>query len=371
VNVLIATAAGERGGAEIAMELIAARLDRSRFAPILAAPHGSPLFERWRAAGLDVEGTLPVRRLRDPVAVARAAWQTARLVRARRIGLVHTNGVATQVHAGLGAVLARTPVVAHVRDIFDASRSRNGWLHRLSLAVPRRATIAASHGVADSLARRGRAAEIIPDPVATEIVAPVAYDGHNAPLVLWCGRLQRWKGCHHFLRAARLVLDARPDVRFAVVGGTLFGLEPEYAAELHALARTLGLEAAVHFAGHVPDARPWLRACAILVHCTERPEPFGMIMAEAMIQERPIVAFRHGAAEENVADGGTGLLVAPGDTTALAQAILRLLADPDARRRMGGEGRAHAMKFYADAVVARHVEAVYDRVLGEQGSVHG
>jgi glycosyltransferase involved in cell wall biosynthesis len=349
------------------MALIARQLDPSRYSPVLAAPAGSSLFAAWRAAGWDVEGTPPVHRLRDPLGTIRVVRAFADIVRKRDIGIVHTNGVGTHVHAGLAARRTGRLVISHVRDIFDATWSRNGVLHRLSLAVPRDATIAASLGVAASLRARGCIADVIADPVQTDVVAPIE---RHRPLVVWCGRLQRWKGCHLFLEAARRVLETRPETRFAVVGGTLFGLEPDYANELRVLADTFGLGRAVEFAGHVPDARPWLRAADLLVHCTVRPEPFGMVMAEAMIQERPVVAFRHGAAEENVIDGLTGRLVAPGDTTALAGAIDAVLGDAAARQAMGVAGRSRALKLYAVDVVTRQVEGVYDRVTARAHLVH-
>lgn len=365
-RVLLVTAAGERGGAEAAMEHMARRLTARRYTPILAAPAGSELLSSWERASFDTAAIPVVRRLRNPIDTARAIRSLADLVRQRDIRIIHTNGVAAQLHAGLAARRARQPVVSHVRDIFDASWTRNGLLHRLSLKVPRDATIAASNAVASSLRRADTDCDVIPDPVETTIVAPIERQG---PLVLWCGRLQRWKGCHFFLRAARRVFDRRPDARFAVVGGSLFGLEPEYAAELRRQAVDLGIADRVEFAGQVSDARSWMRAADVFVHSSGRPEPFGMVMAEAMIQERPVVAFRHGAAAENVVDGETGRLVPPGDTEALASAICDLLADEPARRAMGLAARRRAVNLFAAEIVTRQVEAVYDRVLQRRGHV--
>jgi glycosyltransferase involved in cell wall biosynthesis len=366
-RVLLVTAAGERGGAEATMERIARRLPCGRFPPLMAAPEGSALLAAWRSAGFDTAATPVVARLRSLAGTRAAVRAIAAIIEARGISLVHTHGVAAQVHAGLAARRQARPVVSHAQDMFDRSLSRNGLLHRIALAVPRDMTIACSAAVARSLGRRGAAGacEVIPNPVDTTIVAPV---GRPAPLVVWCGRLQRWKGCHLFLRAAARVLEARPDARFAVVGGTLFGMEPGYPDELRHLAASLRLGDAVEFVGHVDDARPWMRAAAVVVHSSERPEPFGLVMAEAMTQERPVAAFDHGGAAEIVVDGETGRLVPVGDTEALARAVVDLLRDDRARERMGDAARRRAVECYSAESVTSRVEAVYARVLARRSA---
>jgi glycosyltransferase involved in cell wall biosynthesis len=101
-----------------------------------------------------------------------------------------------------------------------------------------------------------------------------------------------------------------------------------------------------------------------VVHCADRPEPFGLVMAEAMMQERPVAAFRQGGAAEIVADGETGRLVPPRDVPALASAVIDLVADPARSREMGVRGRQRAERlFNADNMTAA-VSGVYDAVCG-------
>lgn len=344
------------------MERIVRALDASRFAAVMAVPEGTPLASRWRASGLDVAGTPPVTRLSDPMQARAAIAGIAGIVRDYRIDLIHTHGVAAQLHGGLAGRRTRRPVISHAQDIFDASWTRNGLVHRLAWMMPRTVTIAASQAIAASLGRHGAQGlcEVIANPVEIDLVAPARSE---RPLVLWCGRLQRWKGCHLFLEAARLVRDAHPSARFAVVGGSVFGLDAEYPDELRRYTQQLGLAESVEFTGHVDDPRPWMRAADVFVHSSVRPEPFGLVMAEAMVQERSVVAFDHGGASEIVATGETGLLTPPGDTAGLASAISALLADPARRERMGRLARRRAVDRYGSSQIARRVEAVYDRAI--------
>jgi glycosyltransferase involved in cell wall biosynthesis len=92
------------------------------------------------------------------------------------------------------------------------------------------------------------------------------------------------------------------------------------------------------------------------------PESCPTVVMEAMSTGRPVIASRIGGLVDLVAEGETGLLVQPGDPSALRQAIERLLADPDLRRRMGQAALRKVVEFQASTVVPR-IEQVYEQVL--------
>lgn len=92
------------------------------------------------------------------------------------------------------------------------------------------------------------------------------------------------------------------------------------------------------------------------------PETFGMVVMEAMSTGRPVIASRIGGLVDLVADGETGFLVQPGDSLALQQAIERLLANPDLRKRMGQAALRKVAEFQASTVVPR-IEQVYEELL--------
>jgi len=363
-RVALVTAAGQRGGAEIIMELLASRLPAAGVDPVLAAPEDGALCRRWQDDGRDVCPLPRLGRLRRLDQGARVVTEIARRFRDAGIQLVHTHGVAAQIHAGLSARRLKRPSVYHVHDLFNPGWSADGALHRLALRVPAARTIAISASVAASLRGRVPAARLhtVLDGVGREVVEPAPAAAGHGPLVVWCGRLQHWKGPHHFIRAARDIKSRRPDARFALVGGTLFGLEPAYAETLRAQVKDAGLAGVMTFTGHVDDARPWLRAASVVVHSSDRPEPFGLVMAEAMMQERPVAAFRHGGAAEIIVDGETGRLVTPGDTAALGRSVLDILDDPARTRAMGEAGRRRALQYFDADVMTASVAAVYDLI---------
>lgn len=361
-RVALVTAAGDAGGAERLMETLAAEFDRRAVTPVMAAPEDGRLLKRWHEQGLETCALPPFGRLRRVDLGAKIVAEISRRFKHADIDVVHSHGVAAHIHAGLAARRMRRPSVYHVHDLFESTWSADGALQRFALRVPAARVIAISATVAASLHDRvmpGKL-ETILNGVGSEIVEPVA--GKPGPLVVWCGRLQQWKGPHHFIAAARQIRATRPDARFAIVGGTLFGLEPDYRDLLERQVADAGLEGVLEFVGQVDDARPWLRASALLVHCADRPEPFGLVMAEAMMQERPVVAFRQGGAAEIVIDGETGRLVAPRDASALAAAVLEVLADPARQQEMGASGRKRAERYFHAVGMTRAVTAVYDAI---------
>jgi glycosyltransferase involved in cell wall biosynthesis len=159
------------------------------------------------------------------------------------------------------------------------------------------------------------------------------------------------------------VAAQRPEATFAVVGGSIFGVRDRYPDQLRALSKELGLGGKVAFTGHLEDVRPALAALDVFVHAGD-PEPFGLVNIEAMAMGRPVVAFRHGALPEIVAEGQTGLLVQPGDEFALAEAVLGLLRDASRRREMGLAGRQRVASCFTAEQMAAGIEAVLREVVG-------
>jgi glycosyltransferase involved in cell wall biosynthesis len=137
------------------------------------------------------------------------------------------------------------------------------------------------------------------------------------------GRIGRWKGQEVFLKAiARL-----PDVNAVIVGGAFFG-EEGFERQIRALASELDLDGRVSFTGHESEALALMAACDVVAHCSTAPEPFGLVIAEAMMVGIPVIASDAGGAREIVIPEETGQLTPLRDHEALARAIGRCLADP-------------------------------------------
>ena len=163
--------------------------------------------------------------------------------------------------------------------------------------------------------------------------------------VLFVGRLSQRKGTETLLEAIPKVVGKLPDVQFAIVGkdrpsapgGRFYR---QYFEQCIADERS---RHAVVWHGFVGDEELHLlyRDCDVFV-APSLYETFGFIHLEAMAHAKPVVACRASATPEVVVDGETGILVEPGDSDELAEAIIRLLSDADLRRRMGLAALARA-----------------------------
>ncbi len=157
------------------------------------------------------------------------------------------------------------------------------------------------------------------------------------PVLGIVGRLQPWKGQHLFLAAIAELRERGHDVHGLVVGGDAYELSPEYAASLERLVSTLGLSEFVTMTGQVPDAAPFTELMDVSVNASD-PEPFGIVLIEAMSAGVPVVAVGRGGPLDIVEHGVSGVLASSAEPSALASAVEPLIQDPEFRERIAREG---------------------------------
>ena len=175
------------------------------------------------------------------------------------------------------------------------------------------------------------------------------------PVGLFVGRLVGYKGLDVLVEALR-----GTDLAVVVVGGG-----PE-RPRLEQLIERHGLNGQVRFAGEVPDvdlpeyyqAADWL-----VLPSTTNAEMFGVVLLEAMAMARPVIntALPTGVSEVSV-PGETGLQVPPGDAGALREAMTRLSADADLRRRLGQAGRRRVEQRFTLEKMVEGYQAVYREI---------
>jgi len=340
----------QRGGAELALVHFLAGVERRRRSDFFVCYlQDGPLAEWTSGQGFP---TVIIRsgRLRDP-------WSWLRCVRGLRRWLRH-NGIRVVVswmpkahlYAGPAALLSGVPALWWQHGV-----PRNRGLDLAVTLLPARRVLACSQSAARAQRRVfGQRAELrtIYPPVDTELLGrlgPAAQSRaslglpHAALIVGIVARLQRWKGVHVLLEAARELLNSRPDLLFVVVGGP-HPLEPEYALHLEQRALRLQLQNHLLFTGHQASAAQWMAAMDVVVNASFG-EPFGMVIIEAMALGKPVVATRLDGPTEIITDGVDGLLVSPGNVTELARALQRLIDDPQLRASLGRAGRLRAESY--------------------------
>ncbi len=172
------------------------------------------------------------------------------------------------------------------------------------------------------------------------------------------GTLRSWKGHGYLLDAFLRLRSAHPELRLAIVGdGPQRGNIERSIAEL-------GLAGAVTLAGQRDDVPLWLNAMDVFALPSYGEEGVPQAIMQAMACALPVVSTTVGAIGEAVADGVTGILVAPRDSAALAAALGRIVADPELRRSMGAAGLARARARFGAETMLDKMEAVFLHAAG-------
>ncbi len=359
---------GMAGGQFSLLEILRT-LDPSRFTALVASPGGSGLRERcdrlgvpwfeipFRSAHLSCgAGTAATAPLKDAWRATAGVRVLAELIRQERIDLVHANNFKAALVASFAALFAKRPLVFHDR-ILLRHWPLGGLVTRLSSRV-----IAISESVRAK--HRGAALKkvvVIPPGVDMGWFVPGTGE-QPSQRVCFIGRLTREKGIESLIEAAALVAERVPTARF-VIAGAPFTIDDEiYLEGIKLMTAEIGLTDRVEFPGYVDDVKSLLVGCDMLA-VPSRREGLGRVVLEAMAMGKPVVAFATGGLTEIITDGENGLLAAPGDSNALAQAMIRLLGDRDLAGRLGGNGRKTVASEYSSDLVAEKTMALYDEIL--------
>jgi glycosyltransferase involved in cell wall biosynthesis len=167
-------------------------------------------------------------------------------------------------------------------------------------------------------------------------------------LLLYVGRVKRYKQIDHILTAMSILGGAGRVLRLAVVGAG------DDLPRLKKLAGEFGLADRVEFAGFVDEDKKieYLRKSTVFVNPSEK-EGWGITNIEASACGTPVAANDAPGLRDSVVDSDTGLLYKENDTASLAAALEKLLGDAELRTRLGLRGRLWAQKFSWDASAGR------------------
>ncbi|MEO8193938.1 MAG: glycosyltransferase family 4 protein [Gemmatimonadales bacterium] len=199
---------------------------------------------------------------------------------------------------------------------------------------------------------------VAPMPVATERFIPGSRRDERR--FLFAGRLNRQKGLDHLLRAFAVM---RNSAMLDVVG------DGSDAASLRLLASQLGISDRIKWWGQLPQdqlLRVYQEATAVVVPSVD--EGLGLVAAEAMLCETPVIAFRSGGLIDIVQHDRTGMLVTPGMTAELAAAMDSVIDAPDHASALGRAGRLFALSAFSPESAAQKYVDVYREAVGHRAA---
>ena len=347
------------------------RLDRTRFEPHVALLRPGPLADELKAMEVRVH-EFPAHRMREVWKIVRTIDDLIRLIRREQIDLVHSNGFRAHVYGGIAAWRAQVPEcwLVHTAEV----RHWSTWAIQ---RIPTTHVQGNCHRTVDDFVERGFPTTLLWPSVdieqlqqqssRPELAAKFSLPAQARWLVM-AARLQRYKGHAYFLQSLATLPE---DVHGLILGGSLFGMEPDYRQELETLAGRLGLRQRVHFTGFVSDQElhGFLAQAELVVH-PALDEDFGLSVAEAQALGKPVIAFAAHGPQAIIVDQLTGRLVAIGDQHGLDRALDEALQSPARLRQWGAAARQRAQEHFSATAAVAQLQAIYAACLRPPATAH-
>jgi glycosyltransferase involved in cell wall biosynthesis len=353
----------EPGGTERQMIELVRRLDPARWLIHVAcfeARGGWFSLLEHAAASVAVFPVVSFRR----VDAMRHLWAFASWCRERRIAVVHTTELYSNIFGLPGAALAGVPVrIGNRREINPDKSPAQIALQRAAYGCAHK-VVANSRAAADRLRRECVPSDkiaVVANGLDFRTFRPRAAASRPRRVIV-VANLRPEKGHDVLIDAAAETLQRVPDAEFEVVGGG-----PELGT-LVARAEARQVRRAFTFLGHRDDVAERLAAADIFV-LPSRSEAFPNAVLEAMAAGLPIVASAVGGIGELIDEDRTGLLVAPGDPHTLASRLVRLMNDPALAARLGAAARSDAEAHFSFDRMVASFDSIYVGELARRGVI--
>jgi glycosyltransferase involved in cell wall biosynthesis len=287
--------------------------------------------------------------------------------------LIYANTQKALVVGAIASAISRRPLVYHLHDILSPSHF-SLTNRRIAVLLANRfasRVIANSRATQSAFIEAGGRADLVE--VIYNGFQPECYENltesalqlteqlnlNGRFVVGHFSRLSPWKGQHILLQA---LTHCSENVVALFVGDALFG-EREYVEQLHQQVAQLKLNNRVRFLGFRSDIPQLMAACALVAHTSIAPEPFGRVIVEAMLCDRPVVAAAAGGAIELVAHGKTGWLTPPGDPLKLATIINHCLTQPERAAAIARAAKLEASQRFDLSATNQQIERLLGRVV--------
>jgi glycosyltransferase involved in cell wall biosynthesis len=396
---------GTIGGSHTSLLNLIRGLDKSKYIPVVVFFAHHQLIPEFLAAGAEVHvlsvppafsfgpsgqgisRTVISRALNLPLMVLRKALnmlitilifgilRSAWFLWRERIDILHlNNSVPIKDDWLIAGKLLGKKCVGHQRGIIPTS-PRSGLIRRLRRAAKMLdAAISVSNAVKEDMAAKGAAFKeniVIHDALPEEyLTVGNSSEGDIAdatlpstPKIGIIGNIKPWKGQRVVIEALPELVQNHPEVKCLIVGEASSD-SLDYFEQLNSLIPRLGVQGNVVFTGYRKNIRDIMNSLDIVVHASITPEPFGMVVIEAMALGKPVIATNFGGPKEIIEHGVNGVLVTPDDPCELARVIDHLFKNWSEAVRMGKRAREHVKQHFSVEENVSKTEAVYETLIG-------
>jgi glycosyltransferase involved in cell wall biosynthesis len=365
----------ELHGAQHQLLELVKNLDRECFRPlVLTLSPGGAMENEYRAALGD--GLISIKRKGKFDLLY--LYKVARLLRKMKVDVIQPFLTPATFYSLLPAILCRTPVKIVTERNSRKGRDIGGFGYRCYLKAEDLLTRFADWAIANSGAGRDYLIERGVNPNHTWVIyngidlSGFVFDNEDVAqirqqfdippdkqVIGMIARLHPIKRHDIFLRAAAIVHREIPGTKFAILG------DGPLRSQLENLTQELGLSSQVIFCGEQQNTYPYTAAFDIVAMSSDS-EGLSLSLCEAMALGKPIVATDAGGNKELVENGETGFIVPLGDAESLAEAMLRLIRDPDLARAMGQRAKEKIATQFSPKKYVTEYQTLYEETLRQK-----
>lgn len=287
----------------------------------------------------------------------KSIFKICQLIKKYNIDIVDTN-TSVVFSGAISAKIMHKISIWHIREII--SSSFENFIFSLMLYMFSNKIIANSNATKKNLKSFAQSkVEVVHN--AIEVLPTISrnYQKDNVIYVGMAGRINRWKGQKLFVDCAKLVVQNNPNVKFLIAGDVFKG-EEFLKEELISYIYENNLENNVQLIGELKDMKEFYRNIDIFILPSIKPEPFGLVVLEAMSQGLPVIATNHGGPTEIISDGVSGYLVNYKDAREMAQKIEYLIDDYTVRETIGENAKEVVLKDFSLATMVSKLESIYN-----------
>ena len=380
-NILFIHQSADLYGSDRVLLSLVKELNPSKYCPIVLLPCDGPLLEELKNANIEVH-IIPIAKLSRsilsvkgllslPLVAIRSIRSIDRILKGRRVSLVHSNTLAI-LSGALWSRWRKVLHVWHVHEIIVRPRLVVA-VYSLLLRFFADTIVCNSYATETNLLARSRSLEVKSTVVwnglessfirrkgDSKIYREQLGINDGDVLVALVGRINSWKGQQVLVSAANLLFDrGYRNIRYLIVGSPPSG----QGHFLDSLKDAIELSPAKNdfiLRGFIPDIWQVWEACDIAVIPSTEPEPFGMVALEAMSAGKPVIAANHGGLTEIVSDRETGFLVDSQNKEDFALKIRELVDDENLRKKLGREGELRYLRYFTLESYITNMEKVYE-----------
>lgn len=367
-NILFLHSSSEMYGSDRSLLNIVQTIDKTQYKVFVLLPCPGPLVEEMkkipdvtteifevavlRRKNLSIKGGFAY--LREFI---RSYRYVKRYIKEHNIHIVDTN-TAVVFPGAIAAKHAGVKSVWHIREIIKSNLENkviSFMMQHYSDLI-----IANSRATGAALKVDQRKVRVVYNAVTQK--EDTALTPHARPTVGMAGRINRWKGQKLFADAAQIVKKSIPDALFLIAGEAYTG-EEHLRKDLEEYIAQKDLQDTVVLLGQVNNMDSFYKGLDVFALPSTQPEPFGLVVIEAMEYALPVVATNHGGPTEIITDGRDGYLVSHENAEEMAARLLELLSDDRKRTKMGNVSQEKKRRLFAVSNMVNAIEKIFEEVL--------